>query len=120
MKTIILFVTAAFLAAISINSSAQAGTKTSGKQKTEAFRVWGNCDMCRDRIETGLKLQGLSKASWDKETLLVTVTYDPAKTNVDAMQKKMAAIGHDTEKYKATDEAYANLPSCCQYKRQNK
>jgi periplasmic mercuric ion binding protein len=117
MKTISLFVTILFLAAIAINSSAQSGTKASGQQKTEAFKVWGKCDMCKNRIEKGLKMDGISKAAWDEKTQLATVTYDPAKTNIDAMEKKLASIGHDTEKYKAPDEVYAKLPDCCHYER---
>jgi hypothetical protein len=48
---------------------------------------------------------------------MLAVTYDPAKTNVDLLSKKLAAVGHDTEKYKATDDAYNKLPSCCHYER---
>jgi periplasmic mercuric ion binding protein len=117
MKTISFFITIVFLVAVAINSPAQSGTKASGQQKTEAFKVWGKCDMCKNRIEKGLKMEGISKAGWDEKTQLATVTYDPAKTNIDAMQKKLASIGHDTEKYKAPDDVYAKLPDCCHYER---
>jgi mercuric ion binding protein len=117
MKTISMFFTIVFLAAVTLNSSAQSAAKAQGGQKTEAFKVWGKCDMCKNRIEKGLKLDGISKAAWDEKTQLATVTYDPAKTNVDAMQKKLASIGHDTEKYKAPDDVYAKLPDCCHYER---
>jgi len=33
------------------------------------------------------------------------------------IQKKIAATGDDTQKYKADDIAYAKLPGCCQYER---
>ncbi len=85
--------------------------------KTESFKVWGKCDMCKARIENGLKLTGVSKSNWDQKTQLVTVTYDPSKITVDAMQKKLASIGHDTEKYKAPDDVYAKLDACCHYDR---
>ena len=117
MKTLSLFFTIVLLAAMTLNSSGQSGTKASGQQKTESFKVWGKCDMCKNRIEKGLKLDGISKAAWDEKTQLATVTYDPAKTNVDAMQKKLAAIGHDTEKFKAPDDVYDKLPDCCHYER---
>jgi periplasmic mercuric ion binding protein len=96
--------------------------KPAGKTmtKTENFKVWGNCDMCKTRIETGLKLDGISKAVWDQKTQMATVTYDPSKTNTDMMQKKLALIGHDTEKYKASGDAYSKLPECCQYNRGKK
>ncbi len=85
--------------------------------RTESFKVFGNCDMCKDRIEKGLKMDGITKATWDDKTKMATVTYDPSKITVDAMQKKVASIGHDTEKYKAPDDVYAKLPDCCHYER---
>ena len=33
------------------------------------------------------------------------------------IQKKIAEVGHDTEKYSADDKVYENLPGCCHYKR---
>ncbi len=117
MKTISLLLNIVFLAAITINSSAQSDTKASAQQKTEAFKVWGKCDMCKNRIEKGLKMDGISKAAWDEKTQLATVTYDPSKTNIEVMQKKLASIGHDTEKFKAPDDVYSRLPDCCHYER---
>ena len=73
--------------------------------------------MCQARIENAVKEAGASNASWDIKTRMLTVTYDPAKTNKDNLSKKLAAVGHDTEKYKAKDEAYEALPSCCHYDR---
>jgi len=48
---------------------------------------------------------------------MLTVSYDSLKTNRDALSKKLASVGHDTEKYKAPDEVYAKLPACCHYER---
>jgi copper chaperone CopZ len=62
-------------------------------------------------------MDGITKAAWDEKTKMVTVTYDPSKITVDAMQKKVASLGHDTEKYKAPDDVYAKLPGCCHYER---
>lgn len=116
MKTIRILYAVALLAAIALNSQAQSATKAP-HQKTESFKVWGKCDMCKDRIEGGLRMDGISKATWEEKTQLATVTYDPAKTNITAMQKKLASIGHDTEKFKAPDDVYAKLPDCCHYDR---
>lgn len=85
--------------------------------KTESFKVLGKCDMCKTRIELTVKAEGATNASWDVKTQLLTVTFDPAKTNKDALSRKLASVGHDTEKYKAPDEVYANLPVCCHYER---
>jgi hypothetical protein len=48
---------------------------------------------------------------------MLAVTFDSKKTSVDAMSKKLALVGHDTEKYRAPDDVYAKLPGCCHYER---
>jgi mercuric ion binding protein len=116
MKTIKLFLVITLLIAVGANLSAQSGTKSSGP-KTESFKVWGNCDMCKSRIEKAVKEEGAINASWDSKTKMVSVTFDPSKTSVDALSKKIAAAGHDTEKYKAPDDVYSKLPGCCHYER---
>ncbi len=85
--------------------------------KTETFKVWGNCGMCKTRIEKAAKTEGVSSAVWDEKTDILTLTYDPAKVKSADVQKKIAAVGHDTELYKADDKVYASLPGCCKYDR---
>jgi copper chaperone CopZ len=99
-----------------VTANVQASTQTQAK-KTETFKVWGNCDMCKTRIEKAVKEEGATDALWNQKTKMLTVTFDPSKTNKDALSKKLASVGHDTEKYKAADEVYAKLPSCCHYER---
>jgi mercuric ion binding protein len=117
MKTVKLFLAIALLAAFGVNASAQTTTNTSGQQKTETFKVLGKCDMCKTRIEKTVKAEGVTSADWNTKTQMLTVTFDPAKTNVDVLGKKLASVGHDTEKYKAPDDVYAKLPGCCHYDR---
>jgi periplasmic mercuric ion binding protein len=117
MKTMKLFFAVVLLMAIGANLNAQTDKKASTKQTTESFKVWGNCDMCKDRIEKAVKEEGATSASWDDKTKMLTVTFDPSKTNVDKLDKKLASVGHDTEKYKADDKVYAALPGCCKYER---
>jgi copper chaperone CopZ len=84
--------------------------------KTETIKVSGNCDMCKARIEKAAKIDGVTKAEWSKKDKVLTATFDPAKTSIDAIGKKIAAAGHDNDKSKATDAAYDKLPACCQYR----
>lgn len=84
---------------------------------TTQFKVWGNCEMCKETIEGALKVEGISKANWDTETKEVQVTYDSTKITLDQIQKNIAAAGYDNEKYKSDEKAYHNLPECCQYER---
>lgn len=120
MKTLNLFLTALLIFGISITVSAQTqdqSVKNTPSAKTESFKVSGNCGMCKDRIEKTVKAEGATSALWDSKTQLLTVTFDPSKTSKDALSKKIASVGHDTEKYRAPDDVYAKLPGCCRYER---
>jgi len=84
----------------------------------QQIKVSGNCEMCKDRIETAAKsVSGVSSADWNSETKMLYVHFDGAKTNSDAVQKVIAKVGHDTEKYKAPDNVYKELPECCLYRK---
>jgi copper chaperone CopZ len=122
MKSIRLIVTTLALSLFTLAVSAQGHdhAKAAVAQdtvKTESFKVWGECGMCKSRIEKTVKAEGATAASWDSKTKLLTVTYNPAKTGKEALSKKLAAAGHDTEKFKAPDEVYNSLPDCCHYER---
>ncbi|MEI8272704.1 MAG: heavy metal-associated domain-containing protein [Paludibacter sp.] len=107
MKTLKLFVA---IMALTISSVAFAATKT------ENIKVSGNCESCKARIEKAAKVAGVTKADWSDKTKILTLVYDPAKVTSDDVQKKLAAVGHDTPKYKATTAVYNALPACCKYR----
>lgn len=86
--------------------------------KTEKFKVYGNCGTCEERIETAAKsVDGVTKADWNEETKMMEVAFDDSKTDVHKVHMAIAKVGHDTEMHKATDEAYDKLPGCCKYDR---
>jgi cation transport ATPase len=118
MKTLKFIFTVVLSLVLGINSFAQMKDQSKmAATKTETAKVWGNCDMCKARIEKAAKIEGVSKAEWNKETKVLTLVYDPSKVKSDDIQKKIAAVGHDTEKFKADDKAYNSLPGCCKYER---
>lgn len=83
------------------------------------FKVAGNCEMCKDRVETAAKsVAGVSSAVWNMETKQMDVHFDGSKTNSDAIQKAVAKVGHDAGKYKAPADVYKALPECCLYTRE--
>ena len=90
------------------------------QSKVETIKVSGNCGTCEKHIEKAAKDAGADKAKWNKDTKLLTVSYDGKKTSNDAIQKKIADVGYDTEKYPGDDKAYKNLDECCQYDRKGK
>jgi periplasmic mercuric ion binding protein len=93
----------------------------SGTKKTESFKVYGNCEMCKKTIEGVLKKnEGIISKKWDSESKLMTVTYDTTQISLHQIHKKIAAVGYDTDLEKAGDETYNKLHGCCQYDRPKK
>ncbi len=88
--------------------------------KTETFKVYGNCDMCKAAIEKAGKTKAVSKVDWNKDTKMATITYNDKKTDKDAVLKNIALAGYDSDSFLAPGEAYNNLPGCCKYDRVNK
>lgn len=81
------------------------------------FYVGGSCGMCKDRIEkTAKSVSGVLGAVWDQEKQELHLDFDPEKTSTDDVAKAIAAVGHDTEKFKADDSVYNALPACCFYR----
>ncbi len=82
---------------------------------TTSFTVAGACSVCRDRILETVQAEGLHQASWDAKSQLLTLKFDQSTYQVDAAKERLLAVGHDVDGQTATEEAYAKLPSCCQY-----
>jgi len=93
-------------------------SKMKDKQADHAmFHVSGNCEMCKERIETAaISVNGVLSAVWEPDDEMMHLQFDPGKTTADAVQKTIAAVGHDTEKHKAPDAVYNDLPGCCLYR----
>ncbi len=87
--------------------------------KTEKFRVSGNCEMCKARIEKAAgSVDGVKSADWNIESKMFEVTFDPGKADLQKIHMAIADAGHDTEMFKASQEAYDKLPLCCKYDRE--
>lgn len=95
--------------------SATTGTKEIALADV-SFGVRGNCSMCKKTIETAvLGVEGVSTANWNVNKKKIDVSFDEAKTNLDAIHTAIAGAGYDTEKMKGDETAYSGLPGCCQY-----
>jgi hypothetical protein len=88
--------------------------------QTASLKVYGNCDMCKAKIEKAGTQKNISKTSWDEKTDMATITYDTKKTTTDAVLKKIALAGYDSDNFLAPDAAYNSLPACCKYERVKK
>ena len=81
-----------------------------------SFGVRGNCGMCKTTIEKAANsVEGVTAANWDKVKKKIDVSFDDTKTDAIAIHNAIAASGYDTEKVAGNEEAYKNLPGCCQY-----
>lgn len=99
-----------FALVLSANASAQ-------KKADITFEISAVCGMCEDRIEAAYDLKGIVMADYDLKTKKLHVTYKTKVfTDVLDVHRIAANVGHDTEKVKATDEAYNNLHHCCKYR----
>ena len=92
-------------------------TIAQNKNAKASLEVDGVCLMCKTRIEkASLNTKGVKSAVWNVETHELRLIYDERKTNIETIQSKVLAAGHDTQKLKATDEAYASVHPCCRYR----
>ena len=87
-----------------------------GGSKT-TFQVAGNCEHCKERIETALDVKGVKRIDWSAKSGSVTVVADTTLVSPKEMQKRVADAGHDTPFFKAEDKSYKALPACCKYTR---
>lgn len=117
MKTVKFLLVAVIAITFCANTFAQTQNKSNVSDIiTLSFKVSGSCEMCETRIEKAAKIEGVSKADWNSKTKILTMVYKPSKVKGDDIQKKIAAVGHDTPKFKASDKVYNALPGCCKYR----
>ncbi len=99
-----------------IAANAQAQDNVQPKVQTVTFKASGVCNMCKQRIESAALIKGVKLAQWDKDKQELKVIYKTKHTNEQSIQQAVADAGHDTEKVKASKEAYQKLPACCAYR----
>jgi len=84
---------------------------------TTSIFVDGLCGMCKERIEkAALEVDGVVNADWSDDSRMLTVATGNEAFDEDQLHRAVTEVGHDTKKYKASDEAYAKLHDCCKYR----
>ena len=114
MKTKLILIT--FFALLTSTVFAQATPSASGNVVTANFKVYGNCGMCKERIEKALDYKGVKQAKWSPSTKNLEVVYVPTKITEKKIRELVSAAGHDTDSTKAKSAVYAKLPFCCLYR----
>jgi mercuric ion binding protein len=84
------------------------------QNKEAEFYVRGNCEMCKERIETSLKAtNGVTNAVWDVKSSVLKVSYDSTLVKEMELHKAVASTGHGTKLVEMNGEAHDALPECC-------
>jgi len=80
------------------------------KIKTSAI-----CETCKKTIEHGMSFEkGVRSAKLDVETKVLSVVYNPSKTDENKLRVALTKIGYDADSLKANPKAFHKLPECCQ------
>lgn len=113
MKTIS-SITVLILALVFAAPSALLAQKNS-KMDTIKILTSAECDMCKAKIEKEVGLsKGVRKATLDVASKVLTVVYNPAKTNPGKLKTVVSNAGYDADEVKANNRAQKKLPDCCQ------
>jgi len=94
--------------------------EVSSKEKemiTTSVFVAGNCGMCKARIEKAAKINGVSSATWDKDSKQLVLEFNTKTVSQNDIEKAVAKAGHDTKNHSAKKDTYNDLPGCCHYER---
>ncbi len=85
------------------------------KQEEEVkIKTSSVCKMCKATIEKSLAYEkGIKSAVLDVPTQIVTVTYNPKKTDAGRIKKAINQTGYDADELPADVRAYDRLDDCC-------
>ncbi len=84
------------------------------KDKEVKIKTSAICEMCKARIERNLAFEkGVKEANLDVSTKVVTIKYNPAKTDVAKLKANITKTGYDADEVTADPKGYDKLPSCC-------
>ena len=81
-----------------------------------SFKVSGICGMCEDRIEKAVDVKGVKMANYDIDTHTLSIAFNSDKITEDEIHALINAVGHDTDKSKASDAQYDTVHGCCKYR----
>lgn len=85
-----------------------------GDDKEVKIKTSAVCGMCKERIERNLSFEkGVKDASLDVKSKIVTIKYNPKKTDVNKLKANIAKTGYDADEVVADEAGYTKLPTCC-------
>lgn len=91
-----------------------------GKKETVSIKTAIYCSHCLECKSCGKNIsskmarqKGVAKCVIDPDNNTITVTYNPARTNVGQIKKAISETGYDADEVKALPDAYQKLDGCC-------
>tara|TARA_R110002050_G_C8962575_1_gene514666 strand:- start:13617 stop:13961 length:345 start_codon:yes stop_codon:yes gene_type:complete len=85
-----------------------------GEFVTIKIKTSSQCEMCKETIEKKMAFEkGVKSAVLDVESSVLTVVYNPKKTNPDLIKKAVNMAGYDADEMPADPKSYDKLHSCC-------
>ncbi len=113
-KKLNVIITLALISIFYFNTHAQ--NQNNKSVITQTLSVKGNCEQCKERIESAVDIKGVKHAEWNKKTQILSVTYKPSVVSIDKIINKVLKVGHDVDTLHGDDKAYNALPDCCKYR----
>lgn len=84
--------------------------------QTDTVRIQTSsvCEMCKKTIEKHLSFEkGVSKSTLNLDDKIITVVFNPQKTDADKIRLAITKSGYDADSLKANPKAFSRLPDCC-------
>ncbi len=89
---------------------------TTAQKKLEKIEILTSvvCDMCKETLEHDMNFErGVKKVVLDVETKILTVEYNPEKTNPHKLRVAVTNVGYDADDLPANPKKYKRLHACC-------
>ena len=84
------------------------------KLETVKIKTSAVCEMCKSTIEKKLAFtKGVTESNLNVEDKVVTVIYNPKKTDVQSIKKSISEAGYDADEVMADEKGYSKLADCC-------
>src|SRR5687768_1078937 len=99
--------------------------QTSKASKTDTVKIQTQtyCDHCKEcescwgKMEKELMFtKGVTKISFDEKAMVITVIYNPKKTDPSKLRLAISKAGFDADEVKADAGAQSKLDTCCKKK----
>ncbi len=83
--------------------------------ETASILTTSECEDCKERIESTLNgTKGIKWAELDVKSKRVEVKFNPKKITLEKIKITITKIGYGADEMPADQQAYDNLPKCCQ------